>query len=511
MARERELKLEIEPAAIPHIVEWVHGAGGGKKSGGKLHAIYFDTDDFALQHHGVSMRIRRSNDGFTQTIKCEDRGGAGLFDRPEFETSVQGFIPDFAAAEKTGLKPLQEHRLSRRLHPVFETDIRRTAFELPGLDGVALTLDRGRLIAGKRRARVCEIEIESLNGQLDGVFRTAKAIAAISPLRLSPQSKSSRGYALLQESQIRVVRAGHVSLAPAMPSEAAFRAIARDCVRQLIANVPATSKGDAEGLHQMRVGLRRLRAAISAFSEMLQNSETEQIKSNLKWLGQCLGGARDLDTLLDSLQHGPAKKSIPQSIRQRFEQRRRHTYADLRQVLSSARFRGLLLDILAWIECGNWSRTPANSMALLRVRPAAAHAASELGRRHKKLVKQLSGLKHVDPEERHHLRIRAKRLRYAVEFFADLFAGRKNSHHRDRLLSALKDLQSALGDLNDLISWDHLVAETLKPKTGRSTDGQMSPATVVALYRPDGGESSRLMRLATQAAHRIEEAKPFWN
>lgn len=510
MARERELKLEVEPAAAPRIVEWLQAKRGARKTAHRLHAVYFDTDDLSLHRNGITLRIRRSGDAFIQTIKSGDPGGAGLFDRPEWEKPVDGFIPDLAAARKTGLKPLKQPHLSRLLNPVFETEVRRIAFKLPGADQIALTIDRGRVIAGKRRARLCEIEIESLDGKLDNAFKTAKAIAAISPLRLNIQSKSARGYALLQENETRIFRAGHVALAPAMASEAAFRAIARDCLRQLIANVSASVKENAEALHQMRVGLRRLRASISAFSEMLQNDETEHIKSDLRWAGQCLGTARDLDVLLNLLQHPKAGGKFPPGIVRSFEQHRRKAYRNLRGAVSSVRFRELLLEILIWIECGNWHNRVDISTAHLRQQPIRIHAARELRRRHKKLVKQLTGLAQLDPAERHRLRIRTKRLRYAVEFFGGLFPARKNLHRQNRLLSALKDLQSTLGDLNDLANRDRLVSEVIRPLNTRSSRDKMNPETAMALYRPGDGESAHLIRLAAQAARRIERAKPFW-
>lgn len=510
MARERELKLEIEPAAAPRIAQWLRAKGGTRKSARKLHAVYFDTDDFSLHRNGISLRIRRSDDKFTQTIKCRDPGGAGLFDRPEWEKPVHGFTPDLAGARKTGLKPLKQPHLSRLLHPVFEVEVRRMAFQLPGANQIEFTIDRGRVIAGERHARLCEIEIESLDENLDDVFKTAKAIAAISPLRLNTQSKSARGYALLHDNDGGIVRAGHVALAPAQSSEAAFRAIARDCLRQLVANLSGSVKENAEALHQMRVGLRRLRASISAFSDMLQDDQTEHIKSDLKWLGQYLGGARDLDVLLDALRQQKEGGNFPPDIIRRFEQHRHQAYVNLRQAVSSVRFRELMLEILAWIQCGEWRKGTDDSAARIREQPIVSYAARELRRRHKKLVKQLAGLAQFDAAERHRLRIRTKRLRYAIEFFGSVFPGRKNGHHRDRLLSALKDLQSALGDLNDLATRERLVSEITRPPAKGVSNDEMNPETALALYRPDDGESARLIRSATHAAHRIGKAKPFW-
>src|SRR5262249_60536796 len=87
-------------------------------------------------------------------------------------------------------------------------------------------------------------------------------------------------------------------LTPDCSRQAAFQAIARACLRQLVANQPATLGGDPEGLHQMRVALRRLRAAVSLFADMLLAPQTEEMKTQFKWITQELGPARELDVFI---------------------------------------------------------------------------------------------------------------------------------------------------------------------------------------------------------------------
>ena len=78
----------------------------------------------------------------------------------------------------------------------------------------------------------------------------------------------------------------------------AFRVIGRSILRHIAGNETAVRRSDSEGVHQMRVGLRRLRAAISLFAKLLGDQETERVKSELKWLTGELAPARDLDVYM---------------------------------------------------------------------------------------------------------------------------------------------------------------------------------------------------------------------
>src|SRR6478609_3507226 len=119
MARERELKLEVEPAAVRPITDWLRAHGARRHSAHASRAIYFDTQDLALRNCGITLRIRHSGDRYTQTIKRSAGRASGFFDREEWATPVEGFSPDFAAARKTRLKEFSDPDLSQSLRPAF--------------------------------------------------------------------------------------------------------------------------------------------------------------------------------------------------------------------------------------------------------------------------------------------------------------------------------------------------------------------------------------------------------
>jgi CHAD domain-containing protein len=263
-----------------------------------------------------------------------------------------------------------------------------------------------------------------------------------------------------------------------MTAAEAFRAIGRECLRHLAANVPGTILGTVESLHQLRVGLRRLRAAMSLFADILDEDQANRMKRELQWVNRCVGPARDVDVLLGT---GSAA-----AIRTRLTAQRRRAYAAAARALRSRRFNNLVLDLANWIESAHKMHAK---------RPVVVHATAELTRRHKKLVRQLADLPVLDPAQRHDLRIRAKRLRYGIEFFGPVFGRGKNARRRHHLLSALKHLQDKLGILNDIATQRQLI-------------GRFSPAAAATPVAE--ADAPQHLDAAIAAARKVAKAKPFW-
>src|SRR5471030_1625929 len=103
-------------------------------------------------------------------------------------------------------------------------------------------------------------------------------------------------------SRVEQIPRSHPRLNPVMACDTAFRVVARRCLADLTANHAATCIGDAEALHQMRVALARLSAAISFFSPMVSDPQRTRIRHELKWLHADLGAVRDLDVAIERLE-----------------------------------------------------------------------------------------------------------------------------------------------------------------------------------------------------------------
>jgi CHAD domain-containing protein len=282
----------------------------------------------------------------------------------------------------------------------------------------------------------------------------------------------------------------------------AFRAIGENCLRQIVTNERLVPTGEAEALHQMRIGLRRLRAAIAIFAKMTADSEQKRIKGELKWITNELGPARDLDVFAADILKPLAKHGDHAETQRAFASARAKAYETAAGAIRSDRFRHALLDLAEWIEVGPW--TLDETLGKRRERKVKKHAAKRLARMRSDVRDKGDDLRELDARKRHKLRIEAKALRYAIEFFAGLFPDGENARRREAALSALKEIQDELGALNDLAQREALASEVLGPE-GRD----LGPETA-KLLAADRREIERRLQRAEAAFAAFAKTKSFW-
>jgi inorganic triphosphatase YgiF len=509
--KEVEVKLELAPASLPALkrLPLFQNAKRRQKRAAQV-SVYFDTEKQTLRKKGLMLRVRRQGRHYIQTIKSTSN--AGSFTRNEWETDIAGNHPDLAQAKGTALEPLLTKKLRRRLKPLFETRVQRTVYPLVnGAHAIALAVDHGAIAAGTRSLALCEIELELERGRITELFDNARELTRALPARLALKSKSERGYELIDGKQDLPVKAVAIELAADANARDAFRLIGLACLKQAIDNEPALLKDDPEGIHQMRVGLRRLRAAMSLFAELLRDSQSAAIKTELKWLTNELGPARELDVLVNRVV-APAKsqrrrwRGMP-SLSRDIAERRDAALARARDAVQSARFRSLTVDVAAWLHAGQWTDPQDDLVRDQGDLPIEAFAVEQLMRRWRKVRKKGKALAKLDERRRHKLRIQAKKVRYATEFFRSLFASRRAAKRRARFLPALENLQDALGDLNDIAVHEKRIAAI---GIGRR---RSKPSRVFAAGLLTGREDARTeaaMRFATQAYAAFAKIKPFW-
>jgi triphosphatase len=286
--------------------------------------------------------------------------------------------------------------------------------------------------------------------------------------------------------------------------------IGNACLEQVIGNESAIINGDPEGVHQMRVGLRRLRAGMTLFAGLLRDPETEAITAELKWLTGELGPARELEVLVNRV-ISPTNKQQPywggvRSLSAELCKERQAALTRAQSAVQSARFGALTLEVAAWLQSGHWT---APQDDLVRDRgdlPIAVFAIEQLTRRWRKLRKKGKALAELDAHGRHKLRIRTKKLRYAVEFFASLFVSKRATKRRKQLGPVLVRLQDGLGELNDIaVDEDRIAAIGIRH---RSDPNRAFAAGVLT-----GREDARIeaaMAAATDAYAELRQIKPFW-
>ncbi len=482
---EIELKLELAPEDAARIAA-APALAGLKADTAELVSVYFDTPDEALRRKGYVLRVRHKGDRRIQTVKAEGAAAAGLFVRPEWECDIEGDTPRLDASSG----PLAELFLPETLAalvPRFETRVTRTLYLL-AVEGaeIELAVDIGKVVAGRRRADLCEIELELKSGPPRALFDLARAFDDHVPLRLGVRAKAERGFALAAGGKFKASKAEPLHLDITGDARETFAAIAQSCLRQFRLNEALVMTSGAEApLHQARVGLRRLRSAFSLCKPLFAGDDRANLlRLELKWLAAELGEVRNLDVLIPRM---------AEPVRGRLVETRAHAMEHVQATLASARTRLLMIDLAEWLMLGTWRVTPADPA--LAERPAPDFAADILDKQRRRIKKGGRHLAAADDEHRHRVRIEGKKLRYAAEFFGALYPRRKAQRRREAFLSAIEGLQDLLGELNDLVTGPEVLAALGVEET---------------LPVPSKAERRRMLESAEDALDTLLDVKRFW-
>jgi inorganic triphosphatase YgiF len=423
-----------------------------------LVSIYWDTPDFRLRDRGFALRARRTDgNGWVQTLKAPARR---VDTRHEYEAALPGMKPDLALARSVGWRDDGGLiAVERELLPLFRTRIVRSSRNVRFQDGTLaeLALDRGDIAieSAPRAARepVLEVEIELATGSACRIYELAyRLVAELRSTRLLFSSKSERGYRMLTGAMQPARHAHDIGVSrKATAHFVGARALA-ESLAQVQGNVePARLAEDREGVHQMRVAVRRLRVAAEIARQAGLPSISDKLVEELRWLWSRLGQSRDLDVFESEtwpqVKQAAGDAAAPTAIFDaNLAKLRASAYRRLRRVLDGRRFQRIMLS-LAWIAAvQNESVTAAT-----RTRRARHLATRMLSRRAKRI--ESVAIDRLPELRRHRVRIDAKKLRYLAEFFAGLYPARDARRYLRRLAA----VQSALGALNDLVAMERTI------------------------------------------------------
>lgn len=459
MALEIEIKLSVEPSQAHRLWSILAQYPHPKPATQRLFSVYYDTPDHELRSSGVALRLRRQGKRWIQCVKSGGVAAAGLHRRTEHETVVAAQIPSFPAIIEAGFgKLMADKKMRAALQIAFTTDFRRSSTLIsPRADTVIeVSLDRGNIAAGGRSEPICEVELELKKGSTGALFDLALAIAeALPSARLGHRSKAQRGYALADGLPYAPVKATTPPLSADMTVEDAFVAVALHCIAHLQDNEPGLLAGrDPEFLHQARIALRRLRSSFHVFDAAIPRTHWTQISEHLRALSRVLGAARELDVFATETlpQAGCAEHAGLAALRRQTQISRHRANQAARASVAAGTYTALLLQLARRITQGQGhdGRLP-RSAAGTRLR---TFAASFLSNGFERMAERGHDISPLDSNDIHRLRIRIKRLRYAVEFFMPLFESR--ARHG---LRSLLELQALLGKFNDdAVAWNLLDA-----------------------------------------------------
>ena len=502
---EREIKFHLPPDAAQRLSRHVHPAGPWRRRA--LSSVYYDTREGRLRRAGVALRLRRDGARRIQTLKAEGGAGGAFAARAEWEMPAPRGRLDVAAfprEEILAATGLDITALAPQLRPVFETHFGRRAatVSVDGATRAEVAVDRGYIAAGARREPIEELEVELKAGDTASMLRYAAGLAAPLSLALAFESKAERGYRLMAGEAAPEPQKWRRPALPELASPAeAFAALFNAALAQVGENARGVARaGDPEYLHQMRVGLRRLRSALLAFRNLVPRKAAKPLTARLRRLMPPLGAARDWDVFCENLvrlgTQAPSRAPAIAQLLARAREKRAAARKRAREAAASRQLQAFLMDALVWVHVAPWTARAARAETAF-----ALFAANALQRLHRKALKRAGDIDWRDAQQRHRLRIRMKRLRYACDFFAASFAGAAARPY----LKSLAALQDVLGDLNDVAVARRLLAE-LAPR-GAPTG---MPAAAAYVRRALGARERQLIAALGPAWNAFEKRRVFW-
>ncbi len=545
---EQELKLHIPHSARAGVERELKR---GAVTRVRLRALYFDTPSRELVHARVALRLRQEGRQWVQTLKMP---GEHVLSRIEINHNRPGPVLDLSVYVGT-VAQAAISSITEPLGVCYETDVVRLLRKVRNRHGsVEIALDTGCLRAGKLELPISEIEFELLSGKLAAVFELGRKWQRAHGLILDARSKSERGdqLAILAQKYTAMETApedmqaaarttaiaqfwaprgaSSIKLNAEMTAQQALASVTLECIEQITRNAAVLAEvdtagiykaGTAEHIHQLRVGIRRLRSAWSFFNGLTPLPALE-LRESIKKHFALLGGTRDDDVLNDTIL--PVLRAAGQPALVIAQEEVAFAWQD--PVAKSVDFQAWLLAMLEGVlvpvavdtadaeppvESNN--QASIDSVDETSSGPIDAHIipmqptkpprvltlkqalVGKLRKWHRRVLRDGLKFNELDIESRHELRKQAKKLRYALQFSESLLPPAKLKTYRKQL-SAVQDI---LGEMNDLaVARERFVAL-------RDTQ----PSAWFAC----GWITSRLDALileATAAFKQLEKTEKFW-
>ncbi|HET7377583.1 MAG TPA: CHAD domain-containing protein [Anaerolineae bacterium] len=490
---------------------------------------YLDTADRAILAAGLVLRSRAQDQNILITLKeLKTQQADAIHRREEWEVTLNEFQPPDQWSDSPARDRVLQLIGDRPLAPLVELLQTRTLRQIVKDQNYVAEayLDRVRVTAGSAKLDFRELECELLSpGKEEDLSAIVSYLTTEWNLQFEPRSKFERALEFVstaanaQSSAATRRRArkspanklDRVGLSLDDPMAEAARKTLWFHFQQMQAHETGTRKGtDIEQLHDMRVATRRMRAALQVFAGYLDQAAYKPFAKALRRTARVLGAVRDLDVF-----HEKAQAYLDQ-----LPIERRAELADLFQVwqLERDRARNTLLTYLDSDEYfqfkenfGKFLQTPEAGAAPIftadgeprpyRVRHVLPRILFEgLGQ----VRAYTEWLTESDLERYHQLRIASKELRYTLEFFREILASDAQT-----LITAVKQLQDHLGNLNDAVVACEILHNFLTWGVWQPTKAQRKQAVAQSPASP--GAARYLTARQTEIQTLIISFAPVWS
>ena len=505
--REIELKFLVGADDFKATQQWAMlGRAGRRAPVRRLRTVYFDTDAHDLWRQRMFLRVRALRSRYTMALKWNGDFPGGRFERGEIEVTMRSPDPDPALMGEQAVGEILRVTAGRPLLPFFATDIRRVTYHVRAeASEIEVAFDSGFIIAGEQKSPVREIELELKSGDPADLYRFGLLLAETFPVRLGVMSKSERGVQLSSGDPATAVRAA-ASLSSGQTVDEAIGATITSCITQFIANWPAFDAGNGpEPVHQMRVAMRRLRSLLGLFQRAFPCAEFALLRAEAKRIASAMEEARNWDVFADLVRDGPLGPFAAEpgfaALLAAAGRRRDAGYETVKALLADAATTRFVLSAQAFVARRGWRNAVAGTELPRLTGPAPTFAGACLDRLHRRVRGRGRKLLDLPVAERHEVRIALKKLRYAADSFAPLFADPAGVRPYTR---AAANLQDALGSFNDMQMTIDLARQL-------DTGGELPAARAIGIMIGWYGRGGVLGDADLHAAWtKFRKARPFW-
>ncbi len=484
----------------------------GRARSRKHVSVYFDTPDHELRRQGLSLRVRKVGRAYVQCVKQAYKRLGSIPVWIEWEGPVPSQEPAISAIQEKRLRRLIRRAGVEHLQPVFRTDVQRRSRKLRFDDGstASLDIDVGEIVAGDVSESICEFELELESGAPELLFDLASGIGKVIPFRLATMSKASRGYALLSQDEPQPRKYVRPKLAKKHTVEQVLTQLVQHGLDHLRTNEAVVLTTDhTEGIHQMRVALRRLRAVLQLFKSSLPPDQYGWAVAEAKWLAAELSAAREWDVFAEEFvspvawlnREDQGFDALVAAVGQAQQQSRQRA----RDAISTERYTEFLLRLSTWLSSQAWGDLSAKEQTTRLLDPISQHYTKFLQKRDRSVRKLGQDIVSLSEPALHELRLAVKRLRYAIDFFEGLYPKKQAKAYRKYLAS----LQDELGYLNDVAAADTLLC-ALADVTGKQAPKAWAYAGGVTVGWHRHAAINVRQSIAKDMAA-FQRIKPFWD
>ncbi len=400
-------------------------------------STYFDTKNYALARLGITLRRRVEHGKGVWQLKLPKEQARKELEISHGSTKLPVEFSDLLFAFFRGQDPLPVTKLRTERYPHQVTEPEHIVAEVTW-DHVAVLKDR----------RICkrlhELEIELVEGTKKNLKQIIKQLKAAGAENGNSRPKMCQALELDYPEKLPQIDAS-------APEGEQVTYMLRQQVDEILRHDPGTRFGrDSEDLHQMRVATRRVHAILRMVRPLLEPAWNSALRNEIGWLARVLGSVRDFDVLLQNLRREThtlleAEQKTFEALLSRLESERSVARAAMLEALRSERYLALLDQLLSSTQHIDITNPH------IALRDLAQKEFDKLEKAGDNLPKE-----HSD-EDLHRLRMRTKRVRYAVEL-AEPSIGKPAT----RFLRQIRKLQDLLGESQDTVIIEEQLQNSLR-------------------------------------------------